>query len=66
MNTIRKGTSLKDSVILLQDFLASAAYEIVVDGDFGPKTINMMRSWSELMRSLNKKMVKEPQIVALN
>lgn len=47
MNTIRKDTSLKDSVVLLQDFLASAGYEIVVDGDFGPKTDRIVKQFQK-------------------
>ncbi len=47
MNTIRKDTSLKDSVILLQDFLAAAGYEIAVDGDFGPKTDRIVKQFQE-------------------
>lgn len=47
MNTIRKDTSLKESVVLLQDFLAAAGYEIAVDGDFGPKTDRIVKQFQE-------------------
>ncbi len=45
MNTIRKGTTKKDSVLMLQDLLSAAGYTIVVDGSFGPKTDAIVRQF---------------------
>lgn len=38
MDTIKRNTSLSDSVVLLQNLLIKAGYDIAADGAFGPMT----------------------------
>lgn len=45
METIRRGTPKKDSVITLQSFLQALGFMIVVDGDFGPITDGLVRDF---------------------
>ncbi len=43
METIKMGTNLKDTVLVLQTFLQALGYDIVVDGDFGPTTDRIVK-----------------------
>ena len=43
MDTIKKGTTIADAVLLLQELLSAAGFELAVDGKFGPQTDRMVR-----------------------